>query len=93
MLEDPPRPGEKPNFPYPLLIRAAIQGSPRQALTLQGIYDALQQRYQWFREHRNDKAWLGSIRHNLSLNKLFRKLQKPITEPGKGSYWTVDTAA
>lgn len=27
------------------------------------------------------------------MNKLFRKLQKPITEPGKGSYWTVDTAA
>lgn len=58
MLEDPPRQGEKPNFPYPLLIRAAIQGSPRQALTLQGIYDALQQRYEWFREHKSDKAWL-----------------------------------
>ena len=35
----------------------------------------------------------NSIRHNLSLNKLFRRLQKPITEPGKGSYWTVDLAA
>lgn len=35
----------------------------------------------------------NSIRHNLSLNKLFRRLQKPITEPGKGSYWTVDFGA
>lgn len=110
MLEDPAHPGEKPNFPYPLLIRAAIQSSPKQALTLQGIYDALQQRYEWFRAHKDDKAWLvrhsglqtamkthntvqGSIRHNLSLNKLFRKVQKPITEPGKGSYWTVDASA
>lgn len=63
MLEDPARPGEKPNFPYPLLIRAAIQGSPKQALTLQGIYDALQQRYEWFREHKDDKAWL--VRHQV----------------------------
>ena len=32
----------------------------------------------------------NSIRHNLSLYKCFRRIQKPITEPGKGSYWIVD---
>lgn len=32
----------------------------------------------------------NSIRHNLSLYKCFRRIQKPITEPGKGSYWVVD---
>ena len=47
----------KPNYPYPTLIRAAILGSPRQALTLQGIYDALAGRYQWFRDHWQDRAW------------------------------------
>ena len=47
----------KPNYPYPTLIRAAILGSPRQALTLQGIYDALRERYEWFRDHWQDKAW------------------------------------
>ena len=35
----------------------------------------------------------NSIRHNLSLNKLFRRLEKPPREPGKGCYWTVDLAA
>ena len=35
----------------------------------------------------------ASIRHNLSLNKIFRRVHKPITEPGKGGYWTVDSTA
>ena len=57
MLRDPTTPGEKPDYPYPTLIRAAILGSPRKALTLQGIYDALESRFEWFKAHRDDKAW------------------------------------
>lgn len=55
-LPDPPN-GAKPNYPYPTLIQLAIQGSPQKRLTLQEIYTALEQRFQWFREHSNDKAW------------------------------------
>ncbi|KAL4062187.1 hypothetical protein J3A83DRAFT_2415575 [Scleroderma citrinum] len=88
-LPDPP-PGEKPNQPYPMLIKLAIYGSTNKQLTLQDIYNELEKRFAWFREHRNERAWKNSIRHNLSLNKVFRHVPRPITEPGKGSYWQLD---
>ena len=32
----------------------------------------------------------NSIRHNLSLNRLFSKKARAITEPGKGAYWVIN---
>ncbi|OAX32173.1 winged helix DNA-binding domain-containing protein, partial [Rhizopogon vinicolor AM-OR11-026] len=88
-LPDPPE-GEKPNQPYPILIKLAIYGSPHKQLTLQEIYTALEDRFEWFKDRRNEKAWKNSIRHNLSLNKVFQHVPRAITEPGKGSYWQLD---
>ncbi|KIJ62912.1 hypothetical protein HYDPIDRAFT_93371, partial [Hydnomerulius pinastri MD-312] len=90
-LPDPPY-GEKPNQPLPMLIKLAIYGSPHKQLTLQEIYTELEKRFQYFRERRHEKAWKNSIRHNLSLNKVFRHVPRPITEPGKGSYWQLDVS-
>ncbi|KAH9063630.1 hypothetical protein EDB87DRAFT_1557719 [Lactarius vividus] len=88
-LADPP-PGEKPNYPLPTLIKLAIYDSPRSRLTLQEIYQALEDRFEWFRQRTDELSWKNSIRHNLSLRKCFLKVQRPITEPGKGSYWMID---
>ncbi|KII89710.1 hypothetical protein PLICRDRAFT_62021, partial [Plicaturopsis crispa FD-325 SS-3] len=78
-----------PTFPYPTLIKLAIYGSERRQLTLQGIYESIEERFSWYRE-RTEKGWKNSIRHQLSLNKVFRRVPRPITEPGKGSYWRLD---
>ncbi|KAJ7753958.1 hypothetical protein DFH07DRAFT_823762 [Mycena maculata] len=90
-IADPPD-GEKPFASLPTLVKLAIYGSPQKRLTLQGICDALIERFSWFEEHRRDEAWKNSVRHNLSLNKVFRKLPRDVTHLGKGCYWVLDVS-
>jgi hypothetical protein len=55
-LKDPPV-GERPGYALPMLAALAIHGSPRRRLTLQEIYKALQDRFDWFDDHKDDKSW------------------------------------
>ena len=55
-LADPP-PGERPGQTIPALSQLAILGSPRKQLTLKEIFLALQDRFEWFRVHKHEKAW------------------------------------
>lgn len=86
-LRDGP-PGSKPFYPYSTLIRYAIKGSPNQKLLLEDIYYAIESRFPYFRTA--PPGWKNSVRHNLSLNPCFVKVPRPLTDRGKGSYWTVD---
>ncbi|KAI5123435.1 hypothetical protein M0805_006140 [Coniferiporia weirii] len=86
-LRDGP-PGTKPFYPYSTLIRYAIKGSPNQKLLLEDIYYAIESRFPYFRTA--PSGWKNSVRHNLSLNPCFEKVARPLTDRGKGSYWTVN---
>ncbi|KAJ8660227.1 hypothetical protein O0I10_004087 [Lichtheimia ornata] len=81
----------KPPYSYATLIRYAIQSSPDKKLTLSQIYQWVLERYPYY--NTAGAGWKNSIRHNLSLNKSFVRVPRPVNEPGKGSYWTVDYAA
>ncbi|KAF7292778.1 Fork-head domain-containing protein [Mycena indigotica] len=88
-IADPPD-GQKPFASLPTLIKLAIHGDPKKKLTLQGICESLVNRFAWFHEHQMDDAWKNSVRHNLSLNKVFRKVPRDAKQMGKGCYWELD---
>ncbi|CAO3630442.1 unnamed protein product [Cunninghamella blakesleeana] len=78
----------KPPYSYATLIRYAIENSPSQKLTLNEIYNWVLEHYSYYKTA--GSGWKNSIRHNLSLNKSFVRVSRPINEPGKGSYWMID---
>lgn len=81
----------KPPYSYATLIKYAIENSQRKKLTLSEIYQWVIDHYPYYSTA--GTGWKNSIRHNLSLNKSFVRVPRPINEPGKGSYWQVDHRA
>ncbi|OZJ04820.1 hypothetical protein BZG36_02338 [Bifiguratus adelaidae] len=88
VVPSPANIAKKPPYSYATLITCAIQASKTKQLTLNEIYNWITDNYEYYRNAGN--GWKNSIRHNLSLNKSFVRVPRPINEPGKGSYWTID---
>ncbi|KIY73567.1 hypothetical protein CYLTODRAFT_386747 [Cylindrobasidium torrendii FP15055 ss-10] len=82
---------ERPQHTLPVILRCAILGSPRKRLTIREIYASMEAKYPFYRTA--GPTWKQSVRHHLSLNRLFERQPRPVTDPGFGSYWTVNLLA
>ncbi|KAL4246313.1 hypothetical protein ABKN59_008961 [Abortiporus biennis] len=81
----------RPQHTLPVILRCAILGSPKKRLTIREIYAAMERKYPYYKTA--GPAWKQSVRHHLSLNRLFERQPRPATDPGFGSYWTVNLDA
>uniref|UniRef100_A0A8C5V4L7 Forkhead box N2 n=1 Tax=Microcebus murinus TaxID=30608 RepID=A0A8C5V4L7_MICMU len=78
-----------PPYSFSLLIYMAIEHSPNKCLPVKEIYSWILNRFPYFATA--PTGWKNSVRHNLSLNKCFQKVEKSHGKVnGKGSLWCVD---
>lgn len=84
----------RPPCSYVALIAMAIASAPDGRMTLAEIYRYIARRFPYFRlgGGRNDldaRRWQNSIRHNLSLNDCFVRVERSAAAGEKVGYWTL----
>nr|KAG5710709.1 hypothetical protein BaRGS_035111 [Batillaria attramentaria] len=79
----------KPPYSFSCLIFMAVEDSPQKKLPVKDIYNWILTHFPYFQNA--PTGWKNSVRHNLSLNKCFKKVEKDKGQSiGKGSLWCID---
>ncbi|KAJ8023284.1 Forkhead box protein M1 [Holothuria leucospilota] len=76
---------ERPPYSYSALIQFALISTPVGKMTLKEIYEWIQTNFPFFKTAK--LGWKNSIRHNLSLHKIF--IREAPDGPGKPAFWTL----
>ncbi|KAM0714558.1 hypothetical protein Q7P37_009854 [Cladosporium fusiforme] len=79
--------GRRPPYQYAMLIGMAILSANNRRLTLAQIYHWISDNFPYYSMAKS--GWQNSIRHNLSVNKNFVKIERSRHEPGKGHFWGI----
>ena len=83
-----PRSYERPNPSFACIIGQAILSCSAGGLSLEHIYRYVETMYPYF--SRGDGAWRNSVRHNLSIHKMFETIPRSEKYPaGKGGIWII----
>jgi len=64
----------KPPLSFACMIFMAVESSPTKTLPVKGIYDWVMWKFPYYRAA--PPGWKNSVRHNLSLNKCFKKVDR-----------------
>ncbi|XP_067943676.1 forkhead box protein N2-like isoform X2 [Watersipora subatra] len=79
----------KPPYSFSCLIFMAIEESTHKRLPVKDIYMWILTNFPYFQNA--PTGWKNSVRHNLSLNKCFQKVDRDKSgNIGKGSFWCID---
>uniref|UniRef100_A0A3P8V9P7 Forkhead box N1 n=1 Tax=Cynoglossus semilaevis TaxID=244447 RepID=A0A3P8V9P7_CYNSE len=81
----------KPIYSYSILIFMALQSSKTGSLPVSEIYSFMTEHFPYFKTAPD--GWKNSVRHNLSLNKCFEKVEnKNGNSSRKGCLWALNPA-
>ncbi|EFB19770.1 hypothetical protein PANDA_010175, partial [Ailuropoda melanoleuca] len=81
----------KPIYSYSCLIAMALKSSKTGSLPVSDIYSFMKEHFPYFKTAPD--GWKNSVRHNLSLNKCFEKVENKMSGSSrKGCLWALNLA-